>query len=176
MSQQKVLGLTLATVLALAACGGGPPPPAATDQPAPEGPAAATTSAARDVTAFDVCALVPIAEIATVLGGSPGARPPNGNTYPGTESECWYEVARGPGRTPETVGVLLYPPGYYASAQEEGATEIGDLGDGAFLSPRTDIATVIVLKKGVATIEARAGDADHARKLADLVLAKLDQP
>ena len=82
----------------------------------------------------------------------------------------------GIGGTPETVAVFLYPPGYFASAQEEGATEIAGLGDGGSPSPRTDIATVIALKKGVATIDARAGDPGHARRLAELVVAKLEQP
>ena len=131
-------------------------------------------SDALDVTTVDVCALVPVAEVASELGGSPGDNPPNSHTYAGAESECWYEVAHGPGSMPEVVGVFLYPPSFFESTQEEGAIEIPGLGDEAFRSPRTDIETVIVLKRGVAVVDARAGTQDHARKVAELVLAKLE--
>jgi len=176
MRHGTIRRLALITMFATAACGGSQPPPAETPTAAPAAPAAETAGVTQDVTAIDVCALVPAAEVAAALGGSPSGRPPHGNAYPGAESECWYEVNRGSGTPRETVGVFLYPPDAYASAREDGATEIAGLGDGAFLSPRRDIATVVVLKKGVATVDARAGDPDHARRLAELVLSKLEQP
>jgi len=176
MRKQTVLWFALSTVFALAACGQSPPPLPADAGTESTAAAPAPASRDRDVTSLDVCALVPVDEVAAALGGSPGTLPPNGSAYPGAESDCWYRIARGSGRMPETVGVFLYPPEYFPEAEEEGSTPISDLGDAAFLSPRTDITTVFVLKKGVATVDARAGDADHAKKLAELVLAKLEEP
>jgi hypothetical protein len=177
MRQPTIQRFTMITMFALAACGGNPPTPApaANAGPAPQAPASTTGGEARDVTKIDVCALLPVAEVADALLASPGDRPPNGHSYPGAESECWYEVVRSTGRTIETVGVFLYPPESFAGLQEDGAIEFPGLGDAAFLSPRTDIATVIAVKQGVATVDARAADADHARKIAEIVLAKLEQ-
>jgi len=94
----------------------------------------------------------------------------------GAEIEGWYEVARGSGRMPEVVGIFLYPPEFFAGMREDGATEIRNPGDGAFLSPRTDIATVVVLEPGVAVIDARAGDQEDAKAIAELSLGKLKRP
>jgi hypothetical protein len=164
----------LLLLLLVAGCGGSQPAPTATEPAATQTQNTAPAGSAPDVTALDVCALVPVAEVAAELGGSPGDHPPNGHAYAGAESECWYEVAGGPGTTPEVVGVFLYPPEFFEGTREEGAIDIPDLGDKAFRSPRTDIETVIVLKRGVAVVDARAGTQDHARKVAELVLAKLE--
>jgi hypothetical protein len=128
------------------------------------------------VTTFDVCGLVPVTELADALGGTAGAHPPNGQAYPGAESECWYEVSHGSGQAPEVVGIFLYPPASFNDMKEDGATDIPGLGDVAFHSPRTDIATVVVLKRGVGVIDARAGTPDHAKAVAELVLGRLERP
>jgi hypothetical protein len=176
MNIKMLRRFTLAFLIAGTACSGG-------ETSAGSGQAATTKTAAPpgakaalDVTTLDVCKLVPVAEVAEALGGTPGAHPPNGHAYPGAESECWYEVARGSGRMPEVVGIFLYPPEFFAGMREDGATEIRNLGDGAFLSPRTDIATVVVLEQGVAVIDARAGDQEHAKAIAELLLGKLKSP
>jgi len=163
-------------LLAASACGGGEAPPVTGQKAAPQASAADGGGSALDVTTFDVCGLVPVADVAATLGGTPGAHPPNGHSYPGAESECWYEVSHGSGRMPEIVGIFLYPPSIFNDMREDGAADIAGLGDGAFLSPRSDISTVVVLVRGVGVIDARAGTPDHARAVAGLALERLIRP
>jgi len=176
MKHQMVRQFAVMFVLAATACGGGETPPATDEAAAIQVSEPVGESAARDVTTFDVCELVPAAEVAVALGGTPGAHPPNGQAYPGAESECWYEVSHGSGRMPEVVGIFLYPPAFFDDMKEDGATDIPGLGDVAFHSPRTDIATVVVLERGVGVIDARAGTPEHAKAVAELTLGKLERP
>ena len=163
-------------VLAATACGGGEAPTASDHASTPLSTASDGGGSAIDVTTLDVCELVPVAEVAAAVGGTPGNQAPNGHAYPGAESECWYEVTRGSGRMPEVVGIFLYPPSFFADMREDGATDIAGLGDDAFLSPRSDISTVVVLERGVGVVDARAGTPDHARAVAELALARLERP
>lgn len=176
MKQQMVRRCAVMFILTATACGGGEQPPASDHESTSQASASVGGATAIDVTTLDVCGLVPVAEVAAAVGGTPGDQPPNGQAYPGAESECWYEVSRGSGRMPEVVGIFLYPPSFFGDMREDGATDIAGLADEAFLSPRSDIATVVALERGVGVVDARAGTPDHARAVAELALGKLERP
>jgi hypothetical protein len=133
-------------------------------------PAPARSEAAgRDLATVDVCLLLPGADVAKAFGGS--LKRTSGNST-AVASDCTYTILT---RTPKTFLVYLYPPDHFAMLKEmsDKAEPVSGLGDGAFVEQDSGWYELKVLKKGDVTIDTRGDTLEEARKLAELVLARL---
>ena len=175
----KLLGLALALGLGSWGCGGGGD--AAEEAPAGAGDMGEAqeqmeTSAGRDLSAVDVCTLVPAEAVATAMGEKSSAAPTNYD--PGFEGKgCRYKSGQ------RYAEISLLPPGEFefkrGMTPKERVHPLEGLGDAAYWDDRTDRMDVYVLKGGDATIWVRFQDrgkatqVDEARRLGEAVLASL---
>jgi hypothetical protein len=169
---QIVVGSALAVVLASAGCGGGEAKKSgvASEKAAPAASTApAKAKTGRDLEKVDVCRLLPGADVAKAFGGTLEGASGNSNAF---SADCTYTIRL---RTTKTVLVYLYPPDQFAMLKEmsEKAEPVAGLGDGAFVEQDSGWYELKVLKKGDVTIDARGDTLEEARKLAELVLARL---
>lgn len=159
-------------VLGHAACGGGGQVPVE-----PAGQAVRTDpvtggSTGRDLSALDVCDLVPGEAVAEVLGGTL-AREPSGSVYGSMSTDCSYAVDLG--GVPEVVMVFIYPAAYFESleAGAENGRPLEGIGDRAFVATLDEFQQVVGLRSGDVVVEVRADELEDATRLAELVLSRL---
>jgi hypothetical protein len=127
----------------------------------------------RDLSTFDVCALLPVAAVAKVLTSTPD-RVSAEATMRSYSTDCTYTIDRGEGMKDYAI-VYLYSHEMWAPVVEAGIEKIAGLGDDAYLtaSGGGSFDTVHVLVKGDFMLDTRAISAEQARSLAELVLARL---
>lgn len=135
--------------------------------------AGAQPAAARDLTTFDVCARLPAADVASILGASPDQV--LGEATMGTvASDCTYTVERGDqGR--DYAMIWIYSPLMWDPSVIEPGTTIEGLGDSAY---RTKTAgggmdQVMVRVEGDFVLDARANSPAQAQQLAELAVGRL---
>ena len=169
--------LSLSVLSLLGACGGketaeDTTAPAASDEPAAaeveEGPG-------RDLSAVDVCALIPADAVAGAAGSTPeGAATP---TEPGFDGKgCRYEYRVGGLR--QSTEVSLHPPGtcnFWRDMQSFKLTDLSGIGDRAFWGQRTGQTDFYVLKSGdvCVHVQARGQELEQAQAIAEAVLGRL---
>jgi len=134
------------------------------------------TTASRDLSAVDVCTLIPADAVAQAMDEKPAATPTNYD--PGFEGKgCRYRSGR------RYAEVSLLPPDHFrfrrSMTPKERMQPLDGLGDGAYWEDRTDRMDLYVLKNGDATIWVRFQDrgkatqVGEARRLGEAVLASL---
>jgi hypothetical protein len=173
--------LALAMVLGIASwgcsggSGGGEEAPAGGGA-AEEEPVQSESAAGRDLSAVDVCALVPAEAVAEAMGEKPAG--PSSSYDPGFEGKgCRYKSGQ------RYAEVSLLPPDHFRFRRNmtpaDRLQELGGLADGAYWEARSDRTDVYLLRAGDATIWIRFQDrgkatrAEDARKLGEAVLATL---
>lgn len=169
--------LSLSAAALLAACGkDSAPSDAASDAAdATEEFLAEAEGPGRDLSAVDVCALVPAEAIATATGGTV-----DGNvsaTEPGFDGKgCRYEVRiAGLRKSPE---ISLHPPAtcdLWRDIQSFPLEDISGIGDRAFWGKRTDQVDLYVKKSGDVClhVQAHGQDLPQAQAIAEAVLGRL---
>ena len=145
--QATVLGLALLLL------SGGPPSPAA-----------------REVRTLDVCAHVPLAQVARILDRD-AARGTAQATMGQWSADCTYSFERDGSH--DSAMVWVYPPELWAPAGGGDAERIEGLGDEAFAAAAGSLAKGHVLLEGDLYIDTRAASPEAARDLAELALERL---
>lgn len=151
----------LALLTTLAACASDSESPRAAD-PEPGGSGA-------DVVSIDVCARIPVADVAEVLGEQ-GARGSAKLTQGSWATDCTYSFERDAFK--KFAIVYVYPVELWAPEEQNDTEKITGLGDAAYLTTN-GISQMHVLVDGVIYIDARADTPEEARRLAELALARL---
>jgi hypothetical protein len=143
----------------------------------------------RDLSALDVCAILPDEVVAQLLGNTirqPGRRQDYGQVTQG----CEYALGRAERGTDEGpfeyVFIYVSPPGRFGTLETALATDQGldqkvsgevvsGIGDLAFaVYNETEHATTLhVPRKGDLALEIKANNLEHTRKLAEAALARL---
>jgi hypothetical protein len=137
------------------------------------GAARAQPAAARDLTTFDVCALLPAANVASVLDAN--AEQVVGEATMGTlASDCTYTVNRGD-QVRDYAMIWIYSPIVWDPSMIEPGTTIDGLGDSAY---RTETAgggmhQVMVRVEGDFVLDARGNSPEQAQRLAELAVGRL---
>jgi hypothetical protein len=167
-----ILALPLLSALIIGggvtACGG-PPEDAPPPDPVSEG-AGATAPAALDLTTLDVCAMVPAADVAAIMGAT-AAQTTGGATMGSFAADCTYTVERGDS-VRDYAMVFVYPPTLWDPSSASGAQPIAGLGDEAYADKPFSFDQVNVLVNGV-FLQTRGNSPEEARKLADLAVGRL---
>jgi hypothetical protein len=143
---------------------------------AAEEPPAGETQAGRDLSAADVCALVPAQAVATAMGEQPTAAPVHYD--PGFEGTgCRYKSGR------RYAEISLLPPAHFEFMRrmtpKERVHPVSDLGNAAYWEDHTGRMELYVLRSGDATLwirfqdRGKATQVDEARRLGEAVLASL---
>jgi len=78
-----------------------------TAQPSQPPPTDVPVSQGRDFSKIDICQLLPIQDVADMVGGTP-AGDPNGSAN-GDVIDCWYSIAGGEGQTPDLYIAYIEP-------------------------------------------------------------------
>ncbi len=175
-ARMTVVGLlVLALVVAFAACSSEPGDPQASQSAPPTESAGAApagssgSGSARDVGSLDICALVPVADVAGVVGhaGARGSAEPNAGTY---ATDCTYTIESG--GSSEYAMIWAYPLELWMPEARDDIEEVSGLGDAAFVTTSGSFTQVHVLVEGDIYIDVRAGTPEQARALAELALAR----
>jgi hypothetical protein len=135
--------------------------------------ARAQSAAARDLTTFNVCALVPAADVARILGASPDQV--LGEPTMGTmASDCTYTVERGD-QVRDYAMIWIYSPQMWDPSMIEPGTTIEGLGDSAYRTKTAGGAMdqVMVRREGDFVLDARAASPQQAQQLAELAVGRL---
>jgi hypothetical protein len=178
MTRPVFLGLPL--VLVALGCGGGPAPEPATDAPAEVAQAPAAGRSPRTFASVDLCALVPASDVADALDASLDARMMKDGSKGDTSemaSNCWYWIVpQGASDSDvEPYIVWLTTPELYESAEPD-AEAVAGLQDEAHI--RFDAGErqyrLVVLRRGDFLLEVIGQQRERTRRLAELVLARLD--
>jgi len=179
----------VALVLSISACDSGNQNQQAT-VPAGPAPPAITFDQGRDLETLDVCVLMPDEVVAQILGveiTQPGRRQDYGKGAQGCEYSLG-RAERGAGAGPfEYVFIYVNTPASFGTLQEALATDqrlgqkvsgtaVSGLGDQAFaIDNQTEHSTSLrVLVKNDVALDIKANNLDHARKLAETALQKLE--
>jgi hypothetical protein len=167
----SILALPLLSALiggGVTSCGG-PPEGARSPDAVSEG-VGATDSAALDLTTLDVCAMVPAADVAAIMGAT-AAQTTGGATMGSFAADCTYTVERGDSMRDYAM-VFVYPPAHWDPSSASAAQPIAGLGDEAYGDKPFSFDQVSVLVNG-AFLQTRGNSPEEARKLADLTVARL---
>jgi hypothetical protein len=168
----SVLALPLLCALIVAggaiACGG--PPEDVPPADSANGRASSASSATLDLTTFDVCTMVPAADVAAIMGAT-AAQTTGEATMGSFAADCTYTVERGD-NVRDYAMVFVYPPTHWDPSSATGAQPIADLGDEAYADKPFSFDQVNVLVQG-AFLQTRGNSPAEARKLADLAVARL---
>ena len=157
--------------------------------PPPASAATKTQENQRDLSALDVCAILPDEVVAQVLGNTvtqPGRRQDYGQVTQGCEYALG-RAERGTGEGPfEYVFIYVSLPGSFGTLETALATDQGldqkvsgevvsGIGDLAFaVYNETEHATTLhVLREDDFALEIKANNLEHTRKLAEAALARL---
>jgi len=149
--------------------------------PPPASAATKTQENQRDLSALDVCAILPDEVVATVLGNTitqPGRRQDYGQVSQGCEYALG-RAERGTGEGPfEYVFIYVSPPGSFGTLETALATDQGldqkvsgevvsGIGDLAFaVHNQTEHATTLhVLREDDFALEIKANNLEHTRKV-----------
>lgn len=166
----------LATMILIAGLGACSQDPNSTTAAKNANKAAATNSAPpakkRDLSTFDVCAQVPAAAVAGIMGSTPEQTSGKATmrTY---ASDCTYTIQRGEGVRDYAI-VWVYAPEMWMPASASTDEKIAGLGDDAYFTQGSgSFKTVHVLVKGDFMLDTRADSAEQARKLAELAFKRL---
>lgn len=140
------------------------------------GPARGSESAAPATTPLDVCALVPIADVAKALGAQP-AEAKLFQADDGTHPRCRYTVV-GAGGARGVFLVWVHAPEQYAGlrdAAEPPVTELKGVGDAAHATFDKDTGRrwLAVLVRGSATLQVSGEKLDDVRRVAEVAIARL---
>ena len=167
----------LAAVLLAAGLSACSQEPNNTDSKESQGEAARTTPARptvkRDLSTFDICARVPAADVAGILGSTPD-RISAKATMLSYAADCTYTIERGDGMKDYAM-VWLYSPQMWAPTMAGEVEKIEGLGDDAYLE-KGSIDTfnkINVLVEGDFMLDTRANSLEQARGLAELALERL---
>ena len=125
----------------------------------------------RDFETFDICSLVPVAEVAEILGHEQATGSANA-TMGQHASDCSYSFERGDGSSDYAM-IWAYPPELWAPEMKDDTEEISGLGAEANSSMTGSFHQVNVLVKGDVYIDTRANTPEQARAMAELALARL---
>jgi len=147
--------------------------PAAEGQTAAVQTGAAKSATPRDLSSFDVCAVVPAGAVAEILGSTPDRTSAKATTTT-YATDCTYTIDRGEG-TKDYAIIYMYPHEMWAPMIGDNIEKLAGLGDDAYLTTGGvgSFDTVHVLAKGDFMLDARAHSPEQARGLAELALARL---
>ncbi len=166
----KRLPLALLSMLVLVACGVPNAPASPATAQARTTPQATSVSAGLDIQSLDACALMPRADIESVLGTlgkEPKADPPNGS-----EKGCIYYDQQG-----EYADITLNPASDWTLLRQlqPDATDFTLDGDKAFSADKSYGAELWVLRPGKAVIHVRVSskDLEQAKRFVPTVIARL---
>lgn len=166
----------LLVAILLVGCGSGSQDSSSTAGAKTPNEAGPTPSAApggmRDLSAFDVCARLPVAAVAEIMGSTP-ERTSGKATMTTHATDCTFTVERGEGAK-EYAMVWIYAPEMWAPATAGEDEEIDGLGDEAYMTQGSgSFKRVHVLVKGDFMLDTRADSPVQARNLAELTLERL---
>jgi len=122
---------------------------------------------------LDICALMPVAEVARVLEYDPSSGTAK-KTKGRFATDCTYSFAQG--EYTDYAIVWAYPPGFWASELYADDEEIVGLGDSAYLSTSASFAQINILLEVGLHLDIRANTTAQARSLAELAISRLGQP
>ena len=127
----------------------------------------------RNLSTFDLCARLPAADVAGILGATP-ERTSAKATMMSYATDCTYAIERGDGMKDYAM-IFLYSPQMWDPGSIGDFEKIKGLGDDAYLEKEGlgSFKRIHVLVKGDFMLDARADSVEQARGLAELALERL---
>lgn len=105
------------------------PPVVPTAEPIQSPPTAAPYEQGRDFSTIDICQLLPVADVAAMVGGTPDGEP-NGSAN-GDVIDCWYSVVSDQGQLPDLYIVYVEPVVLAEYSFDDAAESVPGIGDRA---------------------------------------------
>ncbi len=124
----------------------------------------------RDISTLDLCALLPVADVAAVLDRDPGSGTAEA-TVKQWVTDCTYSFKRNDSN--DYFMVWAYSPEFWAPEVDTEAEKISGLGHAAYVTSTGSLAKIMVLIEGDVFFDTRAATPEEARRLAELAIERL---